>query len=113
MVDIPNLFKSDLDLQGIRWYYEKFLMRLQTANRYQRVIEVCRQIRRFASAARLQRERQLLFTYLWETQAHGELGDFDSMWRVLRAWEKPVFGRRLNLLTHRWKSPADFSQFIY
>jgi hypothetical protein len=113
MAEFPNLFKSALDLKGIRWYYENFLVRLQTANRHQRIIEVCRQIRRFAIAARLQREPQVLFTYVWETQAHGGLGDFESMWRVLRAWEKPVFGRSLNLLTHRWRSHDDSHQFIF
>ena len=93
MANIPNLFKSDLDLRGIRWYYENFLVRLQTANRHQRIIELCRQIRRFASAARLHRERELLFTYVWEKLAYGDLGDFESMWRLRRAWERAAFGR--------------------
>jgi hypothetical protein len=78
------------------------------AGRTKRTIAACRQIRRYAAAKHVERT----FTYFWEIEAHGASQDFDSMWQVLRAWEKAAFKKGLNLTEHRWNSD-DFHQLIY
>jgi hypothetical protein len=107
MAEIPNLFRSEWNAETIRCY-EGFLSRLCWAGRTKRTIAACRQIRRYAAAKHVERA----FTYFWEIEAHGASQDFDSMWQVLRAWEKAAFKKGLNLTEHRWKSD-DFHQLIY
>jgi hypothetical protein len=107
MAETPNLFQSEWDAETIRCY-ERFLSRLCWAGRTKRTIAACRQIRRFAASNHAERA----FTYFWELEAYGRLQDFDSMWQVLRAWERAAFKKRLNLTEHRWNSD-DFHQLIY
>jgi hypothetical protein len=50
-----------------------FLSRLQLAGRHRRVIEVCRQIRRFATTC--DSKNAGVFTYEWERHAYEDLRD--------------------------------------
>lgn len=110
MAGIPNLFRTQENFERAQWYYEMFLSRLNLAGRATRMIAVCRQIRRFTASCKARHAG--IFTYHWEMEAYGELRDFDSMWRVLRAWEQAVFKKRVDLRKHRWKA-EDFPQLIY
>lgn len=87
-----------------------FLSRLQSAGRADRMVEVCRQIRRCAGACGVRRAG--IFTYRWQMNACEDLHDFDSMWRVLRAQERAMFGKYLNLRKHQWKDD-DFHQLVF
>jgi len=48
MTKLPNLFRSEDDVRAARYYYERFLTRLFVVKRYKRMIEACREIRRYA-----------------------------------------------------------------
>jgi len=117
MTKLPNLFRSEDDVRAARYYYERFLTRLFVVKRYKRMIETCREIHRYARRISITEERGEsqnagVFTYWFDLQANNLLHDFDSAWRALRAWEKAVMHKPLNLKTYRWK-PTDFTQLIY
>jgi hypothetical protein len=69
--------------------------------RHDAIIQVCRQIRRYAS--RGPGLEQGPFTLTWESDAHWATRDYAAAWRLLRRHEPIFFGKRLDLRHHRWK----------
>lgn len=110
MPRIANLFRTEPAPETCQQYYELFLSRLSMAGQNSRVIDVCRQIRRFAKTAQVTQPG--LFTFMWETRAYEALGDFQGMWRALRSWDIAASGKKLDLGKHRWSS-KDFTQLIF
>lgn len=107
---VPNLFRTWTDGKAIERYYGLYLDRLQVARHPERMVEVCRSIRRFAS--RQGSPRAGLFTFWREIHAYEALGDTNAMWRALCAWERMALGKRIDLASHRWRS-ADAHQLLF
>jgi hypothetical protein len=97
---LPNLFRV-MDAGRADVAYNLLLGRLGILGRHQRMIEVCRQIRRFAAASG--NKKAAYFTYSWERGVYNDLQDWASLWRVLRLQERAFYGCRLNLAKRNWK----------
>lgn len=112
---IPNLFRGK-DAAKAQPTYDLFFAQLAIAGRHARIVEVCRQLRRFAAAAG--NKDAALFTYWSEMHALDEIQDWKSCWRVLRSREAALYGRRLDLKTHDWKGKghvvlSDYGPLLY
>jgi hypothetical protein len=97
---ISNLFRSK-DAAKALLNYEVFLVKFLTVGRHARVVEVCRQLRRFAAAAG--KKEAALFTYSLEMLALDQLQHWKSYWRLMRSRETALYGRHLDLKKHDWK----------
>ena len=100
MSRLPNLFKGPQRTASAQRLYQIFLSRLSTSRRSDRILLVCREIRRYANSAG--KPRAGAFTYFWEMEAYGQKRDFEAMWRSLRAEERFRLGRQLRIASHRW-----------
>ena len=95
---LPDLWKEGEP--DARRLYQLFLAYLMRDERHDRIVEVCRIIRR--NVARGPGRRDGLFTYPIELESLCALGRFEPAWRQLRRWEETEFGRRLDIRRHRW-----------
>lgn len=110
MRQIPNLFRGG-DARKAVQTYEMFLARLAVLGRHQRIVEVCRKIRRFAAASG---DKTVgAFTDFAEKQAPNRLQNWTTLWRALRAYEAAFYGRRLDLKKRRWKGKGFEILFYY
>lgn len=107
---LPNLFAGALKSKDSERMYDIFLVRLAAARRGDRMVAVCRDIRRMARRAG--KPQSVGFTYFWEVEAHDYRRDFEAMWRTLRAWEKASTGETLDIRTHEW-TPREQHQLIF
>jgi hypothetical protein len=102
MRPVPNLFRTSDDAKQIHRYYSLYLAKLHAAHRAQRLVEVCRSIRRFAK--KHGEPKAGLFTFQYEMYAYECGGDAEAMWRLLRAWDRAAFGKTIDLASHRWNA---------
>lgn len=100
MPQLPNLFKGPQKVPSAQQLYQIFLSRLSTSGRSERVVSVCREIRRYAKSAG--KPKAAAFTYFWEMEAHGQKRDFEAMWRSLRAEERLRLGGQFRIASHCW-----------
>lgn len=83
------------------------------AGQQERIVEACRQIRRFGGVAHTR------FTYHFEIGAFDEQGRFDDAWSALRQWEKAVRGHCIKVPHHKWTPQelflliSDYSPFAF
>jgi hypothetical protein len=108
---IPNLIVGDPDQARAKWFYRQFLTALLHAGQTERVVEVCRAIRRFAKQAG--KPELGHWTFDDEDYAYGKLGDFRAQWRLLRERERTFCGKTLDLKKHRWKREEAFFLMYY
>ena len=99
---LPNLLSGPANSTDSARLYDVFLARLATARQSERMVMACREIRRMARHAG--KPKFAAFTYFWEMEAHDYKGDFEGMWRTLKAWEKARTGKTLDVRTHAWRS---------
>jgi hypothetical protein len=94
---VPNLFRVFDNRRGMERYHSAYVIRLLHANRTRRGVEACRCIRRFAKNHG--RPKAGLFTFQWEVDAYEQRQlSADSMWRVLRSWDRMALGNELTSL---------------
>jgi hypothetical protein len=105
---VPNLFRT-AEAQHASQIYDQFLCRLLLAGRHRRIVEACRQIRRFAASAGDVSAGS--FTYEQEEIALVELRDWTTLWRRLRARERTFFGNNADLGGGRWSRERE--RFLY
>lgn len=103
---VPDLWRAGE--KDARRLYDLLLTHLLMRGRHDWIIQVCRQVRRFAS--RGPGVEQGPFTLFWETDALWATQDYAAAWRLLRRHEPIFFGKRLDLRHHRWKrTSADYA----
>ena len=86
MRSVPNLFRTSDDAKQIQRYYSFYVAKLHAAHRAQRLVEVCRSIRRFAMNHG--EPKAGLFTFQYEMYAYESIGDAEAMWWLLRVWDR-------------------------
>ncbi len=110
MPRLPNLFNGPQETESAERLYQIFLSRLSFSRRSDRVLSACREIRRYAKLA--DKPQAAGFTYFWEMEAHGQMRDYEAMWKSLRAAEHAMKGKRLRLASHRW-AHSEHHDLIY
>lgn len=112
MRPVPNLFRTSGDAKRIQRYYSFYLAKLHAAHRVQRLVEVCRCIRRFAKNHG--EPKAGLFTFQYEMYAYEGGRDAEAMWRLLRAWDRAALGKTIDLASHCWNAEdAHRLMFLY
>lgn len=105
MQRVPNLFSVLRNQKDIERYYSLYLAKLLAARRSARAIEASHCIRHFAKQAG--KPKAGLFTYAFELLGYEDSGNVNAMWRVTRAWDRAVIGKKIDLQKHRWKNADD------
>jgi hypothetical protein len=67
-------------------------------------------IRRYAKLAG--KPEDAAFTWQWEMDAHGQMRNYEAMWRSLQAGERLRTGRSIRVASHRW-SHRDHHDLIF
>lgn len=105
---IPDLWQVGVEAPRL---YDLYLAHLLGHQRYERMIEVCRQIRQYA--ARAADKREGFFTYHMEIEALCRLGEYQAAWLQLRRFEKAVHGEQWNLVRREWIRSDFYALEIY
>lgn len=94
---IPDLWRLREDAARL---YQLYFCRLWLNRMHSRVVEACRQIRRYA--ARGPGAKAGLFTFSYEIESLCELKQYSKAWRRLRLREEIVHGKRFDLRRRQW-----------
>jgi hypothetical protein len=99
---VRDLWRVKTDAERM---YQLYLVRLQINELHGRVVDACRQIRRYA--IRGPGRRAGLFTFSFEVDSLVFLRNYSAAWRQVQLRDEIIRGHRIPLASRRW-SPRDF-----